>query len=240
MPALLKIHSSRETPARAAPPGSAARVGERPAAEAASLTPVVLVVDDDDAVREALCELLESVGIAAAGFGAARDLLESELLLAPGCLILDVRMPGLGGLALQDHLLARGETKPVIFLSGHGDIPMTVKAMKAGAVDFLTKPVKRDVLLAAVRAALAHDAATRAHRAELRGLRDRFESLTTREREVFERVVDGRLNKQIADELGTSIRTVKAHRANVMSKMAAGSLAELVSLANRLATPARM
>jgi FixJ family two-component response regulator len=112
--------------------------------------------------------------------------------------------------------------------------------MKAGAVDFLTKPVKRDVLLAAVRAALARDVAARAHRAELRGLRERFETLTTREREVFERVVNGRLNKQIADELGTSIRTVKAHRANVMSKMAAGSLAELVGLANRLEAPAKI
>jgi FixJ family two-component response regulator len=239
MPALLKIHSSRETPARAAPPGSAARVGERPAAEAASLTPVVLVVDDDDAVREALCELLESVGIAAAGFGAARDLLESELLLAPGCLILDVRMPGESGLDLQHLLVASGNPKPIIFLTGHGDIPMTVQAMKAGAIDFLTKPVRDQTLLDAVIAAIAADARRRADAEVVERNVRRLETLTPREREVLHEVARGRLNKQIAYDLGISEVTVKLHRGNVMRKMQAASIGELIRMWETLPAPLR-
>ena len=210
----------------------------RPAAQASD--PVVYVVDDDASICRALARLLRSAGFAVQTFPSAKAFLDWSAPDRPACLVLDIRMPGPSGLDLQSALREADRLLPIVFITGHGDVATSVRAMKAGAVDFLTKPVKRDVLLAAARAALAHDAATRAHRAELRGLRDRFESLTTREREVFERVVDGRLNKQIADELGTSIRTVKAHRANVMSKMAAGSLAELVGLANRLATPARM
>jgi FixJ family two-component response regulator len=199
----------------------------------------VHVVDDDASVRSALTRILRIAGFEVCGYASAAAFLANGSR-GGGCLILDVSLPGMDGVELQAVLAKVDESLPIVFLTGHGDVATSVHAMKAGAVDFLTKPVKRDVLLAAVRAALAHDAATRAHRAELRGLRDRFESLTTREREVFERVVDGRLNKQIADELGTSIRTVKAHRANVMSKMAAGSLAELVSLANRLEAPAKI
>ena len=205
----------------------------------ATTTQIVHVVDDEASVRSALTRMLRIAGFDVRGYASAAAFLGSRSR-AGGCLVLDVSLPGMDGVELQAVLARVDESLPIVFLTGHGDVATSVRAMKAGAVDFLTKPVKRDVLLTAVRAALTRDVVARASRAELRGLRDRFETLTTREREVFERVVNGRLNKQIANDLGTSIRTVKAHRANVMSKMAAGSLAELVGLANRLATSARM
>ena len=205
---------------------------------ATATLPLVHVVDDDASVRSALMRMLRIAGFEARGYESAASFLAGGDG-AGGCLLLDVSLPGMSGVELQAVLARVDDCLPIVFLTGHGDIAMGVRAMKAGAVDFLTKPVKRDVLLAAVRAAMARDAAARAHRAELRGVRDRFATLTTREREVFEAVIRGKLNKQIADNLGTSIRTVKAHRARVMSKMNAGSLAELVGIASRLAPPAR-
>ncbi|HKU86623.1 MAG TPA: response regulator [Casimicrobiaceae bacterium] len=204
----------------------------------AAIVPIVHVVDDDAPVRAALTRMLRIAGFNSRGYASAAEFLVGDDH-AGGCLVLDVSLPGMSGVELQAVLAKVDGSLPIVFLTGRGDIATSVRAMKAGAVDFLTKPVKRDVLLAAVRTAIARDAAARAQRAELRGLRNRFETLTTREREVFERVINGKLNKQIADDLGTSIRTVKAHRANVMSKMAVGSLAELVGVGNRLDRAAR-
>jgi FixJ family two-component response regulator len=195
--------------------------------------PVVHVVDDDASARGALTRMLRIAGFEVRGYASAIEFLDGHTG-ASGCLVLDVRLPGMSGVELQTVLGKGDESFPIVFLTGRGDIETSVHAMKSGAVDFLTKPVKRDVLFAAVRAAIARDADARAHRAELRSLRSRFATLTTRERQVFDRVIHGKLNKQIADELGTSIRTVKAHRASVMTKMAAGSLAELVGVGNRL------
>lgn len=195
--------------------------------------PVVHVVDDDASVRAALTRMLRIAGLEAIGYTSAVEFLAVRRG-THGCLILDIGLPGMSGIELQTVLGKVDESLPIIFLTGCGDIETSVRAMKSGAFDFLTKPVKRNVLLAAVRAAVARDADARAQRAELRSLRDRLATLTARERQVFDRVVHGKLNKQIADEFGTSIRTVKAHRANVMAKMAAGSLAELVGLGNRL------
>ncbi len=186
------------------------------------------MVDDDDDVRSSLCELLESVGIAAVGFGATNRLLETDLLDAPGCLILDVRMPGLSGLALQEQLIARGDGKPIIFLTGHGDIPMTAKAMKAGAVDFLTKPVRDQTLLDAVAQALSADVKQRADNLSKRRTLDLYAALTPRERQVLKGVVQGGPNKCIAFDLGISEVTVKLHRSSVMRKMGARSVADLV------------
>lgn len=190
--------------------------------------PLVIIVDDDEAVREGLSELILSAGLQPTAFASTRDLLEADILGRPGCLILDVRMPGASGLDLQHHLTRSGNPKPVIFLTGHGDIPMTVQAMKAGAVDFLTKPVRDQTLLDAVIAAIATDARCRAE-AELveRNVR-RLETLTPREREVLHEVARGRLNKQIAYDLGISEVTVKLHRGNVMRKMQAASIGELI------------
>ena len=182
--------------------------------------------------------MLRIAGFEVRGYASAAEFLVGGNQTG-GCLLLDVSLPGMSGVELQAVLATVDESLPIVFLTGRGDVATSVRAMKAGAVDFLTKPVKRDVLLSAGRTAIARDAVTRAHRAELRGLRNRFETLTTRERQVFDRVIRGRLNKQIADELGTSIRTVKAHRASVMTKMAAGSLAELVGAGNRLEGAAR-
>jgi FixJ family two-component response regulator len=200
--------------------------------------PIVHVVDDDASLRSALARMLRIAGFEVRGYASAAEFLVGGNQTG-GCLLLDVSLPGMSGVELQAVLATVDESLPIVFLTGRGDVATSVRAMKAGAVDFLTKPVKRDVLLSAVRTAIARDAVTRAHRAELRGLRNRFETLTTRERQVFDRVIRGRLNKQIADELGTSIRTVKAHRASVMTKMAAGSLAELVGAGNRLEGAAR-
>ncbi len=190
--------------------------------------PLIIVVDDDAAVREALAELFLSAGLPSRCMASTRELLDADLLDRPGCLVLDVRMPGPSGLDLQHHLAERGHTMPIIFLTGHGDIPMTVQAMKAGAVDFLTKPVRDQTLLDAVIEGLATDAARRAEAAIVRRNVERLETLTPREREVLHEVARGRLNKQIAFDLGISEITVKLHRGNVMRKMEAASIGELI------------
>jgi FixJ family two-component response regulator len=199
-----------------------------------SPTPIVHVVDDDDSLRTAVTRLLRAAGYQVRGHCSAGEFLLARPGDAPGCIVLDVDMPGPSGLDLQAGFRERDDALPIIFLTGHGDIPMSVQAMKAGAVDFLTKPFQRDALLSAVRTALARDAETRTARDRVSILRSRQEALTARERAVFALVVAGKLNKQIAAELGTSERTVKAHRAQVMEKMQAASLAELVHVADQL------
>lgn len=198
--------------------------------------PIVAIVDDEASVREALSELIELAGLQTVSFGSTRELLDSDVVSSPGCLILDVRMPGDSGLDLQQHLTKSGNMKPVIFLTGHGDIPMSVQAMKAGAVDFLTKPVRDKALLEAVRKAISLDAARRADAAIVKGITERHETLTPREREVLQGVTRGRLNKQIAFDLGIREVTVKLHRGNVMRKMDVTSLSELIRVCDRLPT----
>jgi len=190
--------------------------------------PLVVIVDDDAAVRTSIEELMLSVGIDAAGFGSTRELLEAKLPERPGCLVLDVRMPGSSGLDLQQHLAAAGNAKPIIFLTGHGDIPMSVQAMKAGAIDFLTKPVRDQSLLDAVTLGIERDLAQRADAQVTKLQADRYGTLSPRERQVLRQVAQGRLNKQIAFDLGISEVTVKLHRSNVMHKMEAGSIGELI------------
>ncbi|ARM92323.1 response regulator nodulation NodW-like protein (plasmid) [Rhizobium sp. CIAT894] len=190
--------------------------------------PLVLIVDDDVSVREALSELILSAGFRSASYASTRELLDADILDSPGCLILDVRMPGASGLHLQRHLAENGIPKPIIFLTGHGDIPMTVQAMKAGAVDFLTKPVRDQTLLDAITAAITMDTERRAEAAVSKRNIERLETLTQREREVLHEVAHGRLNKQIAFDLGISEVTVKLHRSNVMHKMEAASIGELI------------
>jgi FixJ family two-component response regulator len=201
--------------------------------------PVVHIVDDDDSVREALSRVLRYAGFDARAYASAVEFLVAERDDAPSCIVLDVGLPGMSGVELQAAIGRRESTPPIIFLTGRGDVATSVRAMKAGAVDFLTKPVDRKALLTAVNVALACDAERRHRRDEIRDVRERFDRLTSREREVFAEVVRGKLNKQIAEAFGTSIRTVKAHRAQVMAKMEAGSLAELVSVAGRLETAQR-
>lgn len=190
--------------------------------------PLVLIVDDDDAVRDALEDLILSAGLMPACFASTRELLEAEVLDKPGCLILDVRMPGSSGLELQHQLAANGNRKPIIFLTAHGDILMGVQAMKAGAVDFLTKPVRDQTLLDAVISALRTDDVQRESATYVNRAIELAEALTTREREVLCEVARGRLNKQIAFDLGISEVTVKLHRANAMRKMQAKSIGELI------------
>jgi FixJ family two-component response regulator len=192
--------------------------------------PLVLIVDDDEEVRFALRELLRSVGLDACCFGSTQELLHADLPERPGCLILDVRMPGASGLDLQQHLVVNGNTRPIVFLTGHGDIAMTVQAMKAGAVDFLTKPVRDQALLDAVTAAIERDIAQRAAAHRVKQHVDRYATLTPREREVLREVVKGRLNKQIAFDLGISEITVKLHRGNATRKLQAGSVGQLIRI----------
>jgi FixJ family two-component response regulator len=196
--------------------------------------PLVYVVDDDPSVLRSLQRLLRSAGCDVMTFSSALEFLAFQHPDQPSCLILDVRMPELGGLELQEQMADRGISFPVIFITGHGTVPISVKAMKAGAVDFLQKPFEDLDLLAAVAGAVAADRQAKREQRELRKLRTRLNTLTPREHEVFSRVVTGLLNKQIAFDLGTSEKTIKVHRARVVEKMGAGSLAELVRFAEKL------
>jgi len=198
---------------------------------------IVFVVDDDSSVREAIKSLIRLEGLRVETFGTAQEFLRSKRPEMPGCVVLDVELPGLSGLDLQRELAAHGIKLPIIFITGYGDIPCAVRAMKAGALEFLTKPFRDQDLLDAIQQALERDRAARQHSKEIAELRERFDALTSREREVMTLVVAGWLNKQIGFELGISEITVKIHRGRVMNKMGAQSLAELVRMTERLKFP---
>jgi RNA polymerase sigma factor (sigma-70 family) len=196
--------------------------------------PIVFIVDDDASVREALKSLIRSVGLHVELFGSATEFLETQRPDAPSCLVLDVRLPGISGLDLQHRLADANVHIPIIIITGHGDIPMSVRAMKAGAIEFLTKPFRDQDLLDAIQVALERNRTRRHREAEIAVLRERFESLSPRERDVVTKVVSGMLNKQIADEIGIAENTVKVHRSRAMEKMQAQSLADLVKMVERL------
>jgi FixJ family two-component response regulator len=196
--------------------------------------PVVYVIDDDESVRNGLDDLLRSVGLTVKTFGSTRDFLSGARPDAPACLVLDVRLPGTSGLEFQRSLMSSGVHLPIIFISGHGDIPMSVQAMKSGAVEFLTKPLHEQALLDAIQAAVERDRARRDDAKVVAELRQRFDSLTSREREVLTLVIAGRMNKQIAGDLELSENTVKVHRSQITRKMRARSLVDLVRIADRL------
>jgi FixJ family two-component response regulator len=200
---------------------------------------VVFVVDDDPSVRRAIKRLVESVGLRVEGFGTAQEFLRSQRPDVPSCLVLDVRLPGISGLDFQRELREADIHIPIVFISAHGDIPMTVRAMKAGAVEFLTKPFRDQELLDAIQQGLERDHARRAQEMEVAKLRERFESLTPRERELLPWVVSGLLNKQIADAIEASEATVKAHRSHLMRKMDASSIADLVRMTEKLGIAAQ-
>ena len=201
--------------------------------------PTVFIIDDDRGMRQAIQDLVESVGLRAEAFATGQDFLRKQLTGGPGCLVLDVRLPQLSGLDFQRQLAETGVQIPIIFITAHGDIPMSVRALKSGAVEFLTKPFRDQDLLDAIQQALQRDSAARAQQTEMHELEQRFQSLTVREREVMTLVVSGMLNKQIASEIGASEATVKIHRGHVMQKMEAGSLVELVRMADKLKLSSR-
>jgi FixJ family two-component response regulator len=199
--------------------------------------PIIHVVDDDESLRAAMLELLNAAGYRVREYASTGEFLLEPPADEAGCLLLDVRLPGPSGLDLQAGMRRHGISLPVIFLTGYADVPTSVRAMKAGAVDFLEKPVTREILLEAIRRALDYDATQRAAREDARRRSTRLEALTTREREVFDRIVEGKLNKQIADELGVALRTVKAYRAQLMIKLGVNSAAELGKLAGLEPSP---